>query len=77
MHNDLGVVLHQKGDLTNAILSYRTAITLNPNDVDAHYNLALAFRTNGETLDQSVRTNEPTNQPTNQRTNEPNHILTL
>ena len=58
MHNDLGVVLHQKGDLTNAILSYRTAITLNPNDVDAHYNLALAFRTNGETLDQSVRTNE-------------------
>ena len=67
MHNDLGVVLHQKGDLTNAIPSYRTAISLNPNDVDAHYNLALAFRTNGETLDESVR---------DQRTNTLTHPLT-
>ena len=34
--------------------AYRTAIKLNPNDVDAHYNLALAFKSNGESLDETI-----------------------
>jgi tetratricopeptide (TPR) repeat protein len=41
---DRGVALHKRGELDGAIAEYRAALRLNPNDVDAHYNLQIALQ---------------------------------
>lgn len=41
-HYNLGNVYYRMGDYQQAILSYRKSLELNPNDIDAKYNLELA-----------------------------------
>lgn len=41
-HYNLGNVFYRTGDYQNAILSYQKALELNPDDIDAKYNLELA-----------------------------------
>jgi tetratricopeptide (TPR) repeat protein len=45
---DLGVLLHDKGDLDGSIAEYKKAIALDPNDVDARHNLGNAFDDKGD-----------------------------
>ena len=44
-HHRFGTALHNKGDREGAMAEYRAALRLNPNEVNARYNLA---RTEGE-----------------------------
>jgi len=48
VNNDLGTKRKQAGDLRTAIEYYRQAITMNPDLVDAYYNLGLALQKQGE-----------------------------
>ncbi len=47
-HNNLGVALKRKGDLTAAIASYKKALELKPNYPDAHNNLGVALKGQGD-----------------------------
>jgi serine/threonine protein kinase/Tfp pilus assembly protein PilF len=47
-HSNLGLALHEKGDVEGAIVAFRRAIELDPKFALAHYNLALALRDNGD-----------------------------
>src|SRR6516225_12115791 len=42
-HNNLGIALAKKGDLDAAIVEYRKALQLKPDDAAAHYNLGIAM----------------------------------
>jgi tetratricopeptide (TPR) repeat protein len=44
----LGNALAGQGKLADAIAAYQTAIRINPNYADAHYNLGLAFKKQGK-----------------------------
>lgn len=46
--NDRGLVLLQTGRFPQAEEAFSEAIRLNPNDAEAHYKLALAFRQEGK-----------------------------
>jgi tetratricopeptide (TPR) repeat protein len=41
---DRGVALHKRGELDGAIAEYRTALRLDPNDVNARYNLGVVLQ---------------------------------
>ena len=45
-HNNLGLVYQQQGKLDDAIAECKTALSLKPNFVYAHYNLARAIAPN-------------------------------
>ena len=45
----LGNAFLAKQDLGRAISQYQQALTLRPEDSNAHYNLAIAFQEKGET----------------------------
>jgi protein O-mannosyl-transferase len=47
-HNNLGIVLFQKGQLDEAIAHYRTTLQMQPNFWDADYNLGTALLGKGE-----------------------------
>lgn len=42
-HYNLGIILDERGQLTDAIKEYEKAIDLMPNDVESHYNLGIIF----------------------------------
>ena len=44
---NLGAVLHQKGQIEDAITEYRKAILIKPALPNAHYNLGLALQAKG------------------------------
>ena len=44
----LGVLYSERRDLTNAILSYKTAVQIDPQFEEAHYRLAQAYRASGQ-----------------------------
>lgn len=48
-HDNLGVVLRDKGMLDGAITQYHKALELKPNHAQAHYNLGIALRQKGQT----------------------------
>src|SRR5262249_49066993 len=50
-HFNRAVELHKKGNLYGAITEYRTALRLNPNEVEAHYNLGNALKALGRQAD--------------------------
>jgi tetratricopeptide (TPR) repeat protein len=52
-HNNLGIVLFQKGQLDDAIVQYRTTLRMQPNFWDADYNLGTALLSKGE-VDESI-----------------------
>lgn len=45
---DLGILLHDKGDVKGSIAAYKKALALNPKNGDAHNNLGIAFKDNGD-----------------------------
>lgn len=47
-HGNLGMVWQERGNLTQALTSYRRALELNPGFVEAYANMATALRTQGE-----------------------------
>src|SRR5438552_17886795 len=47
-HNNLGIVLFEKGQLDDAIVHYRTTLQMQPNFWDADYNLGTALLGKGE-----------------------------
>src|SRR5207248_3033614 len=47
-HNNLGIVLFQKGQIDEAVAHYRTTLSLEPNFWDAAYNLGNALLKKGE-----------------------------
>ena len=47
-HNNLGVALKRKGDLSAAIASYKKALQLKPNYPEAHNNLGVALKGQGD-----------------------------
>jgi Flp pilus assembly protein TadD len=47
-HFNRAVELHKKGDLAGAITEYRTALRLNPNEVEAHIHLGSALNVTGD-----------------------------
>ena len=47
-HNNLGVVISQKGEIDEAIVHYRTALQMQPDYSDADYNLGNALLQKGE-----------------------------
>ncbi len=52
-HNNLGIVLFQKGEIDEAILHYRTTLQMEPDFWDADYNLGSALLTKGE-VDEAI-----------------------
>jgi tetratricopeptide (TPR) repeat protein len=52
-HNNLGIVLFQKGQLDEAITHYRTTLQMQPNFWDADYNLGSALLGKGE-VDEAI-----------------------
>ncbi|MBE8965900.1 tetratricopeptide repeat protein [Nostocales cyanobacterium LEGE 12452] len=48
LNNKLGVARKKAGDLKNAVTCHKQAIALQPNLLEAHYNLALALQEQGE-----------------------------
>lgn len=48
---NLGLALHNKGELNTAIVQYKEALKLNPNHFDAYLNLANAYSALGEKSD--------------------------
>lgn len=48
LNNQLGVTRKKAGDLKNAVTCHKQAIALQPNLLEAHYNLALALQEQGE-----------------------------
>jgi len=51
-HYNSGLELMEKGDIENAIIEYKLAIEENPDNADAHNNLAYAYAIQGK-LDQA------------------------
>ena len=47
-HYNLGIYYYDKGDINSAIQEYKTAITLNPFDIQAYNNLGNAYAAEGE-----------------------------
>src|SRR5205823_11323824 len=52
-HNNLGIVLFQKGEIDEAIAHYRTTLNLQPDFWDADYNLGTALLKKGE-VDEAI-----------------------
>src|SRR5215475_5990168 len=52
-HNNLGIVLFEKGQLDEAISHYRTTLEMQPNFWDAHYNLGSALLGKGQ-VDEAI-----------------------
>lgn len=52
-HNNLGIVLFQKGELDEAIAHYRTTLQMQPNFWDADYNLGSALLGKGQ-VDEAI-----------------------
>jgi protein O-mannosyl-transferase len=52
-HNNLGVVISQKGEIDEAIVHYQTALQLQPDYSDADYNLGNALLQKGE-IDEAI-----------------------
>jgi tetratricopeptide (TPR) repeat protein len=52
-HNNLGIVLFQKGDIDDAIAHYRTTLEMEPNFWDAEYNLGIALLSKGQ-VDEAI-----------------------
>src|SRR5207302_6802928 len=52
-HNNLGIVLFEKGQLDEAILHYRTTLKMQPNFWDADYNLGTALLGKGQ-VDEAI-----------------------
>jgi protein O-mannosyl-transferase len=50
-HNNLGIVLFQKGDIDDAIAHYRTTLEMEPDFWDAEYNLGIALLSKGQVDD--------------------------
>ncbi|MEH2091301.1 tetratricopeptide repeat protein [Nostoc sp.] len=48
LNNQLGVTRKKAGDLKNAVTCHKQAIALQPNFLEAHYNLALTLQEQGE-----------------------------
>lgn len=48
-HNNLGIILQARGELSEAIDHYRQALVLKPDHVKAHNNLGVALRAQGAT----------------------------
>ena len=57
-HNNLAILLQQRGELTEAEEHYRAALEARPEDPEAHYNYALLLRTagRGEDAERHFRT---------------------
>ena len=47
-HNNLGIVLSQKGEIDEAIAHYRKTLEMSPDFADADYNLGNALLQKGE-----------------------------
>ncbi|MFZ3377937.1 MAG: tetratricopeptide repeat protein [Chthoniobacterales bacterium] len=52
-HNNLGIVLSQKGEIDEAIAHYRTTLEMQPDFSDANYNLGNALLQKGE-IDEAI-----------------------
>jgi tetratricopeptide (TPR) repeat protein len=52
-HNNLGIVLFQKGDTDEAVAHYRTTLEMQPDFWDAEYNLGIALLTKGQ-VDEAI-----------------------
>jgi len=52
-HNNLGIVLFQKGDTDEAIAHYRTTLEMQPDFWDADYNLGIALLSKGQ-VDEAI-----------------------
>jgi protein O-mannosyl-transferase len=52
-HNNLGIVLFQKGDIDDAIAHYRTTLEMEPDFWDAEYNLGIALLSKGQ-VDEAI-----------------------
>jgi tetratricopeptide (TPR) repeat protein len=52
-HNNLGIVLSQKGEIDEAIAHYRTTLEMRPDFSDANYNLGNALLQRGE-IDEAI-----------------------
>ena len=52
-HNNLGIVLSQKGEIDEAIAHYRTTLQMRPDFSDANYNLGNALLQKGE-IDEAI-----------------------
>ena len=52
-HNNLGIVLFQKGEIDEAVSHYRTTLNLQPDFWDADYNLGTALLKKGE-IDEAI-----------------------
>jgi tetratricopeptide (TPR) repeat protein len=52
-HNNLGIVLSQKGEIDEAIAHYRTTLQMRPDFSDANYNLGNALLQRGE-IDEAI-----------------------
>jgi tetratricopeptide (TPR) repeat protein len=52
-HNNLGIVLSQKGDIDDAIAHYRTTLEMEPDFWDADYNLGIALLSKGQ-VDEAI-----------------------
>ena len=48
-HNNVAVLLHEKGDLAGAERHYSTALRLRPSDAETNYNFALLAEAKGDT----------------------------
>jgi tetratricopeptide (TPR) repeat protein len=52
-HNNLGIVLFQKGDTDQAVAHYRTTLEMQPDFWDAEYNLGIALLSKGQ-VDEAI-----------------------
>jgi tetratricopeptide (TPR) repeat protein len=52
-HNNLGIVLFQKGDTDEAVAHYRTTLDMQPDFWDAEYNLGIALLSKGQ-VDEAI-----------------------
>ncbi|HKF67988.1 MAG TPA: tetratricopeptide repeat protein, partial [Vicinamibacterales bacterium] len=57
-HHNLGVLLHSRNQLDDAMKEYRTALRFSPDYADAHYGLALVLKALGRTADAIVEYRE-------------------
>jgi Tfp pilus assembly protein PilF len=46
-YNNLGILLHQKGKVNEAIQTFQAGLSQVPDDVDLHYNLAIVLDLQG------------------------------